>query len=292
MELFFTCLINGILVGGVYALVGLGIVLIYKSTAIFNFAAGEMGVIGAFVVWSLMTYLEAPAWISVVVGVGVGWLVGMAVERLALRRMIGQPIISAILATLALAIFLKGLAITIWSANFVVFPTHIFPTATLNLGELKVSAALISAFVVAMLCFAGFVAFFRYSGMGLAMRGVAESHQISQSLGVKVTTVFALIWAIAGAVSAIGAIAVSDRTVLSVNEVPMFALAAFPGVLLGGLESIPGVLVGCLIVGVLENLSNGYLGVAYGGLTPWIVLMVVIIIRPHGLWGLKRIERI
>lgn len=292
MELFLSCFINGILVGGIYALVGLGIVLIYKSTSIFNFAAGEIGVVAAFVAWSAMAYLEVPGWAAVLIGVAVGFLVGMVVERLALRRMIGQPIISAILATIGLAVFLRGLVITIWSANIVSFPTPIFPAHTINLGPAKISAALLSSFVVSMIFFAGFVAFFRRSAVGLAMRGVAESHQVSRSLGVKVTTIFSLIWAIAGMVSALGAISVSDRSALSVHEVPQAALAAFPGVLLGGLDSIPGVLVGCLVVGVLENLSNGYLGVAFGDLTPWIVLMIVVIIRPQGLWGLERIERI
>lgn len=292
MEFFLTCLINGILVGGIYALLGLGIVLVYKSTAIFNFAAGEMGVVSAFVVWSLMVYLQLPGWAAVLGGVAMGWLVGMAIERLALRRMIGQPIISAILATLALGILLRGLVITAWSADIVRFPTPVFPSETISFGTLSVSATLVSAFAVAMLCFAGFVIFFRRSGIGLAMRGVAESHQVAQSLGVKVTTVFALIWAIAGAVSAVGAVCVADRAALSVHAVPLVALSAFPGVLLGGLDSIPGVLVGCLIVGILENLSNGYLGVAFGDLTPWVVLMIVIIIRPQGLWGLKRIERV
>ena len=292
MEFFFSCLINGLLTGGVYSLLGLGIVLIYKSTHIFNFAIGEMGVIGAFTVWSIMTYMQIPIWIAVLAGIASGWLVGWAAERFALRRLIGQPIFSAIIATLALGILLKGLTITIWSANQVSFPTPIFPTETVNIWGINVSATLASAFTVAIFCFITFVIFFRKSAMGLAMRGVAESHMVSESLGVKVTTVFSLIWAIAGVVSVVGALCVASRTSLQVHELPGMALRAFPGVLLGGLDSIPGVLVGCIAISILENMSNAYIGVAYGDITPWLILMIVLLVRPAGLWGIKRIERI
>ena len=124
------------------------------------------------------------------------------------------------------------------------------------------------------------------------MRGVAESHEVAHSLGVKITFVFAITWAIAGVVAALGTSFMGDKVALIVHELPGMALRAFPAVLLGGLDSVPGVLVGGLIVGVLENVSNAYIGVAFGDLTPWIIMMIVIIIRPEGLWGLKRIERI
>jgi branched-chain amino acid transport system permease protein len=292
MESFLSYTINGLLVGGVYALVGLGIVLIYKATHIFNFAVGQMALLGAFFTWSMMQWFGIPTSISIIVGMGGGWLLGMLTERLAMRRLIGQPLIAAIMATLALSVIFRGVVIAVWGASAVPFPKPIFPTESLHLGMVSTSATLVGSFLIAMLCFGAFVLFFRRSGTGLAMRGVAEDHQVSRSLGVRVTSVFSITWAIAGMVAAAAGICLADRLALSIGELPAIALKSFPAVLLGGLDSIPGVIVGGLIIGLVENLTGGYISAVLGQITPWILLMVVLMIRPEGLWGLKRIERI
>jgi branched-chain amino acid transport system permease protein len=292
MDLAATCVINGILVGGVYALLGMGIVLIYKATSVYNFAMGQMAVFGAFIAYSCMKIMELPIIVCVVVGVLAGGLMGLVVERFALRKLIGQPLIAALIATLAVSVLLKGVVVAIWSSSVIPFPREIFPKSELVIGGVQISGNLFGSFLIALLGFVIFTIYFRKSSTGLAMRAVAEEHQIAQSLGVRVTSVFATTWFIGGLVCAIGGICLADKVALGVNEIPAMTFMAFPAVLIGGLESVAGVAIGGLIIGLAENFCNAYVSQSFGEIAPWLIVILILIIRPEGLWGLKRIERI
>lgn len=292
MDLALNCLINGILIGGIYALVGMSLVLIYKATSIFNFAMGQMAIFSAFITYSVMLFLKWPAWICVIVGVLAGGLLGLVVERIGLRRLIGQPLVAALISTLAISVLLRGVMVAIWSSNLISFPTPIFPHDQAAFGNIVVSYNLIGAFVIAAIAYVIFTIFFRKSGTGLEMRAVAEDHQIAQSLGVRVPKVFAATWFIGGLICAIGGILLSDKVALGINEIPAVAMKAFPAVLLGGLESVGGVAIGGIVIGLAENFSNAYISESFGEIAPWVIVVITLIIRPEGLFGLKRIERI
>ncbi|MEW6033716.1 MAG: branched-chain amino acid ABC transporter permease [Chloroflexota bacterium] len=289
---FVQFLTNGILVGGVYAVVALGIVLIYKATRVFNFAVGEMMVVGGFLCWSLLAWAGVPVWPSFLVALLGSFVLGLIIERLSLRPLIGQPLLAAIMATLAVSSILRGVVILGWSAYTVSFPTPIFPEAPLWVAGVSLSQGLLLSFVLAMVAFALFVFFFQRTKTGLAMRATAEDHQVARATGVRVTRVFALTWAIAGVLAAIGGIMVSDRMALGVTETAAVGLKAFPAVLFGGLDSIPGAIVGGIAVGVLENLASGLIDPKIGEVTPYVILLLVLLFKTEGLFGLKRIERI
>lgn len=289
---FVQFLANGVMVGGVYSVIALGIVLIYKSTRVFNFAIGEMMVIGGFLMWSALSWLGAPVWVGLILAVAGSFVLGLVVDRLALRPLIGQPLLAAIMATLAVSSILKGLVILGWSAYTVSFPTPVFPDAPLKLAGATISQSLLLSFGLAMLAFAGFVYFFQRTRVGLAMRATAEDHQVARATGIKVTRVFGLTWAIAGILAAVGGIMIGDRMAIGVTETAAVGLKAFPAVLFGGLDSIPGAIVGGIIVGVLENLASGLVDPKIGEITPYVVLLLVLLFKTEGLFGLKRIERV
>lgn len=284
--------VTGILVGGVYALIALGIVIIYKSTRVFNFAIGQMMVVGAFFCWSLMKWAGLPAWAGFVVAWPLSYLMGLLVERLVMRPLIGQPLIGAMMACLSLSVLLHGLVILIWSAYVTSFPTPIFPKKALTFGNVAVSGGLLGAFAIAIVAFCVFTLFFQRTKTGLTMRGTAEDHELAQSTGIRVTSVFALAWGIAGILCCLSGVVIADRLALGVTETSAIAFKVFPAILLGGLDSIPGVLVGGLVVGLTESLTAGFIDPVYAQITPYIILLIVLLIRPEGLWGLKRIERI
>ena len=291
MEALLQHSLTGLMMGGAYALMAMAIVLVYKSTSVFNFATGALMMIGAFICWSLLEW-GIPVWISVVIAAGASYLVGLLAERLALRPLIAQPIIAAIMATLALSILFHGLALLTWGPRTRAFATPIFPAGGLSIGPATVSGSLLGSFIIAVIMFGVLTFFFQRTHRGLSMRATAESHLLAQSQGIKVTSVFGLSWAIAAAVCAFAGISLADRLVLGATEIAAFAFTAFPAVLLGGLDSIPGAFIGGLIIGLAVGISSGYISPLFGHIVPYIILLIVLIIRPEGLWGLRRIERI
>ncbi|MBM3142868.1 MAG: branched-chain amino acid ABC transporter permease [Chloroflexi bacterium] len=292
MAEFTQYLMNGLMVGGVYGLIALSIVLIYKSTRVFNFAVGDIMLLGGFVLWSLLAWLNLPLLPSLLFALAIAFGIGLLIERLALRPLIGQPILAAIMATLALSIFLKGAMILIWGTGQIAYPTKISPGTSMTLDTVTLSSGLLWAFLLAMAAFVVLVWFFQSTKMGLQMRATAEDHQLAQSTGISVKLVFGLTWAMASLVCALSGISLGDRLGLSVGMTPLLALKAFPAVFLGGLESIPGAIVGGLAIGILENLVGGLINPNLMEITPYIILLVILLFRAEGLFGLKRIERI
>lgn len=307
--------ITGLLNGGPIALIALGIVLIFKSSEVFNFAQGQMLLIGTMVTWWFASDvgLGLPLWLAIICALGVSVLLGLLIERLALRPMTGQPLLSILLMTLALAQFLQGLTILVFGTvqrSFpVIFevtnPYQITLPFTYNDNPMIVVLRqnLVWSFVVAMVCVILLWLFFQYTTTGLAMRATAENHETAQSVGIRINRVFGISWAIAGVIAAVGGILIATASGLDLS-LSIVVLAAFPAVLLGGLESIPGAVVGGLIVGLAQGLvalpnSDFFLGPDAAqavrnsaAIIPYIILLIVLLFRPDGLFGQKRIERI
>ena len=292
LELLPQFVTTGLLIGGVYALISLGIVLIYKATSVFNFAIGQFFMVGAFFCWSFIVWAGLPVWLSILLALAGMIAFGFVVERLVLRPLIGQPILASLMATLGLMVLLGGLAMFIWGAQGRGYPVAIFPGMAKTVGTVIISNDLLWGFLIAMFCFGIFAAFFRWSKIGLGMRATAEDQQLARGTGVNVGWIFGLTWAIAAAVATLAGIVLGRWRGLGTKENPLIALKAFPVVILGGLDSVPGVIIAGLIIGLAESVTGGLISPTVGAITPFFILLIVLIIRPEGLFGLKRIERI
>ncbi|HSF81912.1 MAG TPA: branched-chain amino acid ABC transporter permease [Anaerolineales bacterium] len=296
--------VTGLLAGGPLALTALGLVLIFKSTYIFNFAQGQLLLTGALLTWWLAVGIGLPLWLAVILAIVLSALLGLLIERLALRPMTGQPLLSIVLMTLGLSQVLQGLALLFFGGVQRNFP-QIFSTAnpykittplTYNDSPivLILRQNLVWSFVIAILCVLLISAFFRFTNTGLAMRGASEDHELAQSIGLRIHRIFGLSWALAGVVASIGGVLLATSSGLDLS-LSVVVLAAFPVVLLGGLESIPGTIVGGLLIGLSQGLvaaSKAPQVRNMAEIMPYIVLLVVLIIRPEGLFGQKRIERV
>ena len=296
--------ITGLLVGGPIALTGLGLVLIFKSSYIFNFAQGQLLLMGALMTWWLSVQLGLPLWIAVLLALILSALLGLVIERLAIRPMTGQPLLSIILMTLALSQVLQGLALLLFGGAQRNFP-QIFSAAdpyritlpfVFNDKPIVVilKQNLTWSFVVAVLSVVVIGAFFQFTKTGLAMRGTSEDHELAQSIGLPIHRMFGLSWALAGIVATVAGVLLATSSGLDLS-LSVVVLAAFPAVLLGGLESIPGALVGGLIIGLSQGLvaaSKAPIVRNAAEIMPYVVLLIVLILRPEGLFGRRRIERI
>ncbi|MBL7213898.1 MAG: branched-chain amino acid ABC transporter permease [Desulfobacteraceae bacterium] len=293
MDIFLQLMVSGIAVGGVYALIALGFVLIYKATSVINFATGEFMMVGAYICLTLLTYLKIPFAFVLVFTLAFAFMMGIVIERLILRPLIGEPIISVIMVTIGLSSILKGLAHMIWTADFRSFP-EILPAEPWNLGFAIVPSALKWGFIFAIIGVIVFTVIFKYTRLGIAMRANASDQQVAQSMGINTKIIFALSWSFAACAAAIGGIVIGNISGIHPN-LGHVGLMVLPVVILGGLDSIGGAIVGGFIIGILENLAGGYIDPILPGfkeIAPFIVLVFILMIRPYGLFGKKIIERV
>ena len=287
--------ITGIAVGGVYSLMALGFVLIYKASTVVNFGPGELVLFGAYVAWATILNMKLPIVVGLPLTLVVAILLGLVIERGVLRPLIGEPIISVIMVTFGFASVVRGVLNMSWGSDTRPFPV-LFSSEPLHLGAVPVSPVHLWSFVTVMLLLAGFSLFFKFSLVGTAMRATADNQQVAQSLGVSVKGIFALSWCIATVVSALGGIILGSVRGGVDFSLADYGLKIFPVVILGGLDSVPGAIVGGIVVGVLENLSGGYLDPLLGGgvkeVAPFVVLVLILMIRPYGLFGRVDVERV
>jgi branched-chain amino acid transport system permease protein len=290
-------LFSGVVLGLVYALAALGFVLVYKASRVVNFAQGQFIAIGAFLAYWAMVSLGAPFLLAAALALALTALLGFGVERVFLKRMVGQPIISVIMATIGLASLLDGLIhLTPFGAGNFSYPTFLPPGGVDLLGvQISYAQLLAAVFTVGFLL--AFTWFFQRSTLGIAMRSVADDQMAAMSLGVSVERVFALAWAAAGLTAAAAGIVVGTIAGLNLDGLVHIGLRVFPVVILGGLDSIPGAVVAGILIGVLENLASGFLDpLVPGGGTrdvfPFLVLLLVLWFKPHGLFGTEEIERV
>ena len=295
MDFFAQLVINGLVVGSVYALVAIGFVIIYKSTSVLNFAQGEFLLLGAYVSLALLTRYRVPFYAAVPLTLAFAVVLGLAIERLILRPMIGEPVVSVIMVTLGLSSILRAVVQGIWGTDTRPFP-EIFPSAPLRIGPVPVSRAYVWSFGCVIVLLVLFSLFFKYSRYGIAMRATAFSQQVALSMGIPVRHMFALAWAIAAVVSAIGGILLGAVRTGVDQSLALIGLKVLPVVILGGLDSVLGAIVGGLLIGVLENLAGGYLDPVFGGgvkeVAPFVILVSILMIKPYGLFGKVKIERV
>ncbi|MFQ5420039.1 MAG: branched-chain amino acid ABC transporter permease [Anaerolineae bacterium] len=301
--------VTGILNGGTIALIALGVVLIFKSSEVFNFAHGHMVMLGAFLTWWFAGATEngnelfnLPLWAAVIMAVITAVLIGLIIERHALRPMTGQPLLSIILMTLGLSQLIEGVA----SITFGIdpkgnFPAPFSPSDTFLIpfpgafnDTIILKKTLVVTFAVAMIAAVIFILFFQLTKTGLSMRATSENHELARSVGIRVPHVFGLSWAIAGIAATLGGVLLATLTGVSLN-LSTVVLIAFPAILLGGLDSFPGAIVGGLLVGLAQALvqASKLIEVRNSAeIAPYILLLIILVLRPEGLFGQKRIERI
>ena len=293
-QFFVLLMSNGVLIGLMYSLIALGFVLVYKATDALNFAQGEFVMIAGFLVAVALGIWGAPLWLSVLAGL-VGMIgFGFGLERVVLRPLIGRPIVAVIMATIGLAAVLRGFGPLVWGAETRPLALPI-PDEPLVWGPLFIPPIQLLGAVVSLLFLAGFGWFFLKSRKGIAMRAVADNQQVAMAMGINVERYFALAWAMAGVVSALGGIVWGSLLGVDVH-LALVGFKVFPVVILGGLDSIVGAVVGGLIVGVVESIAAGYLDPYVGGGTkdfaPYVLMIMALMIRPYGIFGKRIIERI
>ncbi len=289
---FVQLVVSGLAVGSVYALVALGFVLIYKATDILNFAQGEAMMMGAFVCYVLVGS-GIPFFWAVAMTAGLAMMFGLLTERLVLRPMIGEPQFAVVMVTVGLSIFLRSMSGIIFGHENKVFPSP-FSQLAIHFKGLVLSHTHLWAMIVSGVMVILFFLFFKYSRIGLSMRGVANDQDTAMLMGISVKRVFALTWGLSFAIAAIAGVFLANVMVLNIG-LSLVAIKAFPAVILGGLESVPGAIIGGLVIGVLETLAGGYLDQTLPGakdLTAFVVLFLVLMIRPYGLFGEEEIERV
>jgi len=292
MEFFLQLCIQGFSVGFLYALAALGFVMIFKSSSVLNLAHGEIMAVGAFIFLVFSVRLNLPIPLAFLLTLLGSFALGFIIERLFLRPLIGEALIYVIMLTVGLAAILKGLMLCIFGGNLFNYPDFLPPSLSIRWGAVLIPPVYTASLMIGLIFLAIFGLFFKYSSQGIYMRSVADNQTASLSLGVNVRRVFALSWAIAALVCAISGIILGIMNGINVHNLSHMGLKVFPVVILGGLESIGGAILGGLIIGLLETFTGGYISTALREVVPYVVLVFILLVKPYGLFGLVEIERV
>lgn len=291
---FLQMLINGIVVGSIYGLVALGFVLIYRASGALNLANGEFVIFGPYICLVVMTALDVPFLVALLVTLLFSAVLGLVIERLVIRPLQNAPTISVIMATLGLSSLLAGAVHMIWGHSTKTFPP-VFPQTPLNIGGIIVTPVYLWSFIIVLILLITFTVFFKFSKIGLAMRAVADDRSAALSMGMSVKFVLAMTWMIASMVAAIGGVLLGNINGVS-PTMAAIGLTVLPVVILGGLDSILGAIVGGFLIGILQNLAGGYIDPLVGGglkdVVPFAVVLLILMLKPHGLFGSRGIERV
>ena len=294
MELFFMTLTTGIMVGGIYALVALGWVLIYKCSGVLNLAMGELTLIGAYVSLSFYS-MGVPFLLSLLFSLIIGFILGILTERIFLDKLIGEPVLTVIMVTVGLSFFFKGCVELFWGTDTRVFEPPVFSIEPIRLGPLVIGEVYLFSFVAAIILLIIFVCFFKYTRWGLAMQATADDEMAALSLGVSARFVYAAAWSIAFMAAGVGGTLLGNINGLNIS-VGFLSLLVLPAVVLGGLNSVPGAIVGGIVIGILQNFCGAYLDRYFPGgvkeIAPFVFMAVFLLFKPYGLWGWERIERV
>ena len=290
MDTFIQNSISGITIGMVYALIALGFALIWKSSGVANLALGQLVLISSWFTYGMLIQLRFPFWFGMILTIVFAVLLGWLIERLALRPLIGQPILSLIAVTLGLAYFLEGLSAFIWPQGQGYLP-KVFPQESILIGTATVQQELLWGAVISLVLFIALSLFFKYHKMGIAMRATADDQLAVQACAVPVTTIFSMSWIFACIVAAIGGILISSIAAINYGLVET-GFKSFSVVILGGMESFLGCIVAGPIIGICETFGGSLFGSSVKELIPFLIIVIVIMIKPFGLFGEERIERI
>jgi len=297
MQFFLEVLIGGLLSGVMYSFVALGFVLIYKASGVFNFAQGAMVFFAALTFVGILE-MGVPFWLALVLAFGAMVVLGIGTERIVLRPMVNQPPIALFMATIGLTFFVEGLAQAMWGASVRGLELGIqdepiewmMDTTGIGVSKFDLFAAGVAAVLVTALAL-----FFQYTRVGRALRAVADDHQAALSIGIPLQTIWRIVWAVAGFVALVAGLIWGARNGVQF-ALTFTALKALPVLILGGFTSIPGAIVGGLIIGSSEKLAEVYLGAYVGGgidsWFPYVMALAFLLIRPEGLFGEKHIDRV
>lgn len=280
-------IISGVAQGCIYGLIALGFVLIYKATETVNFAQGELMMLGAFCGLALMTVLGFPFWLAVLSAIAAMALFGIGLERVVIRPILGQPAFSVVMLTIGIGYVTRGLITMIPTIGT---ETHTLPvpykdqawtvgTLVLNVEQMVVIAAtaLLSALLYAM---------FRFTKLGIAMQASSQNQLAAYYMGIPVKRLNGLVWGLAAAVAAVAGLLLAPITFVHAN-MGFIGLKAFPAAVVGGFGSLPGAIVGGLVIGLVEALSGFYLPEGFKDVAAYVVVLVMLVVRPNGLFGEK-----
>lgn len=280
----------GLLTGGVMALIALSFVLVYKGTRAVNFAVGEIMMLGAYFYYTASVVCKLPLIPAFGVALLLIALVSVAIERLVLRPLSGQPVISVLMATIGIASILHGVVEAGWGGDTLEAPP-LLPRMPLNLGEVMIPGTAIGNFAIAVLLIAGFVVFFRYSRTGITLRATASDPVTAATLGIDIRASQRLTWILSGTVGTVAGVLIAGPSGLSPG-LAANALSVFAVIILGGLDSVLGAIVASLIIGWLESIVVGYVGGKMRDVLPYVVVLAILVVRPYGLFGSRDIERL
>ena len=283
-------LFSGLALGSIYGLVALGFAVVFKATEVFNFAQGMFVVCGAYLVVTGVTSLQLPfplAILFMVVGAG---LIGILIHKFLIQPLSGQPMLAVIMLTIALSIALRALIEIIYGSQGLTLNTPL-PNGVFKIGELRISQLHLTAAVVSWGCMAVFGAFFRYTSIGLLMRATADGHEAAVVSGINVNVMNRLAWAIGCILAAIGGLFLGQLQIVS-TELETIGLLALPAVVIGGMQSIPGAIVGGLLVGLIEQLAASYISPKSSDIVIYALLLLILMVRPWGLFGQRELGRV
>ncbi|MCL4744555.1 MAG: branched-chain amino acid ABC transporter permease [Burkholderiaceae bacterium] len=290
MQYFIDQVISGVAIGSIYALVAMGFALIYKATGLVNFAQGEMSMITAYIAWTIAGAASGNPWLVVGGTLLAAVAMGLLIERLIMRPMLGEPVFATVMVTVGLAVILRSATLLIWDP----YPHKLnigVGSEILHLGQSGVRSAQLAVMATLLVAVAGFWAFFRFSRIGKAMRAVASDERAAQLMGISAARIHAVAWVASSIIAGIAGVFLALLYDVSPSMYHV-GLKAFPATILGGLDSVLGSGLGGVIIGVAENLAAGYLAPSVKEITGFVVIIIVLMIRPFGLFGEHEIERV
>ncbi|MGS0743031.1 branched-chain amino acid ABC transporter permease [Glaciimonas sp. GG7] len=288
--MFAQILFSGLALGSIYGLVALGFAVIFKATGVFNFAQGMLMVCGAFLAVTASSQLGLPFPLAVVFIVVVAALLGAVIHALLIRPLAGRPLLPVIMITIALAIVLRAMIELIYGPQARSLTTPL-PTGSFLVGGVRISELHLTAALVSWACMGGVGAFFKFTSAGLLMRATADSHEAALVSGINVNRINALAWAIGSVLAAIGGVFLGQLQVATV-DLETIGLLALPAVVIGGLQSIPGAVVGGLLVGLIEQFGSGYISPKARDILIYAPLLMILLVRPWGLFGQRELGRV
>ncbi|MDY6853818.1 MAG: branched-chain amino acid ABC transporter permease [Thermodesulfobacteriota bacterium] len=295
MSTFIQLMISGVAIGLIYALAALGVVVVYKATKVLNLAPGGLLLICAYIAWTLLVHASLPIPIAIGLAVIMAVIIGWVVERIALRPLIGQPVLAAIILTDMIWFFFRGITFLFWGGNPRMFPSWLSGRPTINIHGVGIPEIMIWCIIVSILSITALMVYFKFTRSGLAMRVAADDVVVAENLGINITRVYSYTWIICLLLFLITAFFVGSIQGIS-QDLDFVGVYGVIVALLGGLESFPGAIIAGLVIGIVQSLTGGYLtGVLGGGISetiPFIVMFFVSFFRPYGFFGLQRIERI
>jgi branched-chain amino acid transport system permease protein len=299
MAYFIQLVFAGIAQGCIYALIGLGFSLIFKASEVINFAQGELLLVGAYIVSAGVFEWRLPFLLALILGLVVTVLIGLLFERLVLRRMIGRPVFSILMITIGLDIVLRTAVIVRWGSKPIPAASPFDITGGFTLGGVHFGVNDLWTIAITVVLCAALFYFFRYTKYGLSMRATALDQEAALAVGINIRTVYALAWGISAAIATLGGVFLAIDSFAIDPTFGGAALIAFPAIILGGIDSIAGAVVGGIVIGVIQILTAGYesrvaniLGAGIHEITPYIIMILVLLIRPYGLFGTRKVERI